>query len=250
MIAQYRLKLNQAEGGRILNTAAYRLYAWLLEQVDEEYAEYAHRQENRCLSQYLSRDTWVINLFGEEAGENFGAVLENTKEIHLNGCVFSVADSSSILIEKAEDILNRGRELSCRKAELRFLTPTSFRQAGRYAIYPEPGLLVQSLLMGWNQLCPSFLLDDKDVESELKKGIHIVDYSLRTARFKLKDTAIPGFWGWASVEARLPVVLLEIWNALLYFSQFSGLGIKTALGMGGLEVYSLGTKTGSFLCGS
>jgi len=74
--------------------------------------------------------------------------------------------------------------------------------------------------------------------AELKGGINIVDYSLRTVRFRLKDTAVPGCLGWATVEARLPIVLLELWNALLCFAQFSGLGIKTALGMGGVKTFS------------
>lgn len=238
MIVQYRLKLKGPEGQPISNTWAYRLYAWLLDRVPEEYAAFAHKQENRCLSQYLDGDLWVLNLLGREAAEIFGAVLDKTEEISLNLALLHVDENCRHTVERPEDFLNRGRELHCSRAELRFRSPTAFRQAGRYAIYPETGLILQSLLAGWNQLYPEYLLEDGDMLAELKGGINIVDYSLRTVRFRLKDTAVPGCLGWATVEARLPIVLLELWNALLCFAQFSGLGIKTALGMGGVRTFS------------
>lgn len=238
MIVQYRLKLKEPEGRPLSNTWAYRLYAWLLEQAPEEFAAFAHRQENRCLSQYLDGNVWVLNLLGREAAEIFGAVLDKTEEISLNRALLHVDENCRHMVERPEDFLNRGRELHCLRSELRFRSPTAFRQAGRYAIYPETGLILQSLLAGWNQLYPEYLLEDGDMLAELKGGINIVDYSLRTVRFRLKDTAVPGCLGWATVEARLPIVLLELWNALLCFAQFSGLGIKTALGMGGVKTFS------------
>ena len=55
----------------------------------------------------------------------------------------------------------------------------------------------------------------------------------------IKNTRIPGFVGSAVVEARLALPLLELWNALLSFAPYGGIGIKTTLGMGGVSVEPL-----------
>ena len=71
---------------------------------------------------------------------------------------------------------------------------------------------------------------------KLASGLCISDYSLHTVRYNLKNAYIPAFTGRVTVTARLPVPLLELWNALLCWAPYSGIGIKTALGMGGVDV--------------
>lgn len=77
----------------------------------------------------------------------------------------------------------------------------------------------------------------------MQQGLHIVDYNLRTTRYPLKETRIPSFQGSVTVEAHLAPPLLELWNALLSFAPYGGVGIKTTLGMGG-TVCSIG-RTGA-----
>ena len=38
------------------------------------------------------------------------------------------------------------------------------------------------------------------------------------------------------IEAKLPIVLRDVWNSLLCFAKYRGVGIKTTLGMGGAEI--------------
>lgn len=237
MIAQYKLRLSLPDNSSIPSFWAYRLYAWLLDQIPDQAAERFHNQEQHALTQYLDRDhVWTINLFGEEAIERFGDVLERTDRIVLHTDVLSVLERHFQPIGEPEDFLRQGKETASRKTILQFMSPAAFKQAGRYAIFPQEDLLLQSLLMKWNEACPNYSLEDADMLAEMKKGIHIVDYSLRTSRFQLKNTAIPCFYGKIFVEARLPIVLQEIWNALFCLAPYSGIGIKTTLGMGGVTV--------------
>ena len=236
MISQYKLRLALPDGGQLPSFWAYRLYAWLLEQLPGEAAQLLHEHGERLVSQYLNRSTWVINLFGEETAALLGEVLETAMQIDLHGDRLLVLERESHRIEGPEWFLQRGREVRTQKAELSFVSPASFKQAGRYAIFPQERLLLQSLLMRWNEACPMYPLRDADLLAEMENGIHIVDYSLRTGRFRLKSTAIPCFYGKVILEARLPVVLQELWQALLCFAPYSGVGIKTTLGMGGVEI--------------
>ena len=112
-------------------------------------------------------------------------------------------------------------------------------QAGRYAIYPQEFLLLQSLVLHWNTAFPDCQLNDPDALDAILRGLRILNYSLHTVSYPIKNTCIPGFVGSAVVEARLALPLLELWNALLSFAPYGGIGIKTTLGMGGVSVEPL-----------
>lgn len=240
MIVQYKLRLALPDNALIPAFWAYRLYAWLLDQISEEAAEQFHNQDQHAVTQYLDRNgSWTINLFGEEATALFGKVLEHTDRILLHTDKLSVLERQSQTVDKPEEFLHRGQENSSRRALIQFVSPAAFKQAGRYAIFPQEDLLLQSLLMKWNRLFPAYPLKDADMLDEMKKGLHIVDYSLRTHRFPLKNIAIPSFCGRIFVEAKMPMVLQGIWNTLLCLAPYSGIGIKTTLGMGGVKVFYL-----------
>lgn len=238
MIIQYKLRLALPDDAPIPSFWAYRLYAWLLDQIPEEAAERFHNQKQHAITQYLDRNgSWTVNLLGEEAASLFGGILKHTDKILLHTDQLSVSEQQIQTVQKPEEFLRQGQEISHRRVVIQFVSPTAFKQAGRYAIFPYEDLLLQSLIMKWNKIFPSYPLEDADMLAEMKKGLHIVDYSLRTDRFPLKNTTIPSFYGKIFVEARLPIVLQEIWNALLCLAPYSGIGIKTTLGMGGVKVF-------------
>lgn len=79
-------------------------------------------------------------------------------------------------------------------------------------------------------------MQDPDAEQAILQGVHITGYRLHTQRYDLKGSWVPGCQGSITLEARLALPLLELWNALLSLAPYSGLGIKTALGMGGVEL--------------
>lgn len=237
MIVQYKLRLALPNDANIPSFWAYRLYAWLLDQISDEAAEQFHSQEQHALTQYLDRDRiWTVNLFGEEAIALFGRVLERTERIVLHTDELSVLERYFRTVGTPEDFLRQSQKAADRRAVIQFVSPAAFKQTGRYTIFPREDLLLQSLLIKWNEVCSNYPLEDADMLAEMKKGVRIVDYSLRTSRFQLKNTAIPCFYGKIFLEARLPIVLLEVWNALLCLAPYSGMGIKTRLGMGGVRV--------------
>ena len=234
MIRQYKLRLSLQTEEAIPAFWAYRLYAWLLEQIPEELAEQFHSQERHSITQYLNQDQiWTVTLFGEESIAVFSHTLESVEQIDLH--------TDRVIVEKRscshislEELLKLGQKSHYPKSEMLFVSPTAFKQAGRYAIFPQEELLFQSLIARWNELCVSYPLEDKDALAEMRSGIHIVDYRLRTGRFQLKAASIPCFYGKIILEARLPMILHELWNTLLYFAPYAGMGIKTTLGMGGV----------------
>ena len=156
-----------------------------------------------------------------------------------HGAPLQMEPLGSHSVENSLQLLLAAREDPASRTRLWFRTPCAFKQAGRYAIYPQEFLLLQSLVLHWNTAFPDCQLNDPDALDAILRGLHILDYNLHTVSYPIKNTRIPGFVGSAVVEARLALPLLELWNALLSFAPYGGIGIKTTLGMGGVSVEPL-----------
>ena len=156
-----------------------------------------------------------------------------------HGAPLQMEPLGSHSVENGLQLLLAAREEPASRTRLWFRTPCAFKQAGRYAIYPQEFLLLQSLVLHWNTAFPDCQLNDPDALDAILRGLHILDYNLHTVSYPIKNTRIPGFVGSAVVEARLALPLLELWNALLSFAPYGGIGIKTTLGMGGVSVEPL-----------
>lgn len=239
MIQQFQLTLNALEGVRIPQAWAYRLYGWLMSQISSEFGDQMHLQGEHPIahSLYFSQEKrasfWTINLLNDVARQVISPVLESAKDIPLHELTLSVSEIRTFPAISAEELICSGRSGSENRAKLTFLSPCAFKQSGRYAIFPQENLLLQSLIAHWNVAFPEYALTDPDALRALQQGLHIVDYNLHTARYLLKETRIPSFLGNVTIEAHLAPPLLELWNALLSFSPYCGVGIKTTLGMGG-----------------
>jgi CRISPR-associated endoribonuclease Cas6 len=109
--------------------------------------------------------------------------------------------------------------------KLKLLTPTSFKQNNCIQPFPLPELVFSNLLRRWNTFAPA--------EYQFPK----IDWQGMTAAYDLKTKVIKkevteiGSIGWVKYEfkdeeqARVAITLAN-------FANFSGIGRKTALGMG------------------
>ena len=239
MITQYQITLQQVPDHALFADSAYRLYAHLLECLPYEDACWIH--EYGAVSQFLEyrkeaqQHLWTLNLLSDETAAVLQPVLAGLREVTIENQVFPVL--SSIVSEiTLEDLLRWGRQAENRRTTIQFCTQTAFKQNGRYVIFPQERLILQSLILRWNEAFPQCSLEDEDAFNAMLAGIHIVDYRLRSGRFLLKGVRVPGFAGSCVMEAKLALPLLELWNTLLLFANYAGIGIKTGLGMGGVRV--------------
>ena len=245
MIEQRSFLLKPEDGTPLPREWAYRLYGWLMEQLPAELGDSLHEQGEHPIAQYLHFSQehqamlWTVSLMGEETCREILPVLEKTRRIRLHELSLEASPAGQKSAVSAEELIRAGRECDAGCSRITFLSPCSFRQAGRYAIFPQESLLLQSLVQRWNSVFPDLALTDPDALHTMEQGLHLVGYSLRTTRYSLKNTRIPAFTGNITVEARLALPLLELWNTLLAFAPYAGIGIKTTLGMGGAEVIFL-----------
>ncbi|MBW4566394.1 MAG: CRISPR system precrRNA processing endoribonuclease RAMP protein Cas6 [Mojavia pulchra JT2-VF2] len=114
--------------------------------------------------------------------------------------------------------------------KLQFLSPTSFKQSGAVQPFPLPDLVFNGLLRRWNNFAPTQLKFP-----EIKWNSLVSAFELKTYSLKLEGGAEIGAQGW--VMYRFPdSEQAKIATVLAHFAHFSGVGRKTAMGMGQTRV--------------
>ena len=102
--------------------------------------------------------------------------------------------------------------------------------------------MIKGLLRSWNQYAKQVMIDDELTEQQLIEHSRIVDYQLSIRRYPLKGTKIPSFIGNVTLQTSGPEPLVRLVNMLLAFSEYSGIGIKPTLGMGGCRVQGISQR--------
>ena len=243
MIQKFKLTVKQQNGNPVPSFWSYRMYSAILEQFPPVFVDLLHEQGYTGISQYISfeRETgqsiWTISLLQDTAIESAAPVLMDLDSLDLHGGTISIVKKEIYPSFSAKELLEfSANSPDANLIKLIFPNTTSFKSNGRYAIFPSEELILHSLMDKWNAVFPECAMQDMDAFRLILQGIHIREYKLRSSRYRLKQTAIPGFNGELILGARLAAPMMELWKLLCAFAQYSGIGIKTALGMGGTQI--------------
>ena len=245
MLKQYRFKLNKEAGTRVDRETAYDLYAFLLSLAPQSFAAEAHSGSMTPLSQYLEIDgglCWVVNLIGKRGIGSLSDKLESLDEIHLkhNQLEFSVAEKTLQSIDDLETLLALGDKNSGIHS-IDFRSPAAFKSGGKYVNMPSARLIVRNLIKRWNDCLPEALIEDEDGQGidAITDGLAIESFSIKSATYNIKGNLIPSFTGSLEIKNNLSGFQRRLANSLLIFSEYSGIGIKTSLGLGGIRHTSI-----------
>lgn len=228
------------KGKRVHPSMGSIFHGALMERIAPEAAAVFHTQHMRPYSQAVfwdpvkKRAVWRLGFLEEGAAAAILPVLEELDHLDLRQQGYAVRlggmRCQSFSLEEdfhtAEDVPVG--------VTIRFLTTTSFKRDGSYVLFPEAGLLYQSILHRWP------LLSDMPLED----GIHrildyytiVQDYDLHTELFHLEGHSVKGFSGTVTLRFGGNARLRSFASLLLYCGSAAGFGIKTALGMGSAEV--------------
>lgn len=233
MIKHYQFELSSPQPA----TAAYPLYAAMLERAPKEFAARLHESAVTPVSQYVCGSSWRVSLFGDDAIGTLAPVLEGMTEVHLrrDRTQIGLQLCESAHIETVEELLDSS---PVDHGTLNLLTPTAFKSGGVYQLLPTQRLVMQSLILKWNgcfgDVCP--IEDEGGGLEALAEGLRYRSVKLDSRLYSMKHTEIPGVLGSVGFDVRLVGFHRQLANALLTFGTYSGLGIKTALGMGGMTI--------------
>lgn len=231
----------------------YNLYGALMQKIDPHYADFLHTTGLKPINQYVysKKDDenlyWTINLIGQETSEVFMDVLMNTDsfmvehhqaEMQVIGREITAETSEMELAEKylVEDEGKKSITIST-------ITPCAFRSNDSYAIIPSPGLIINSAVQKWNAFATEVAISDEEAVRQIIEATKITAYQLKSFQYHIKGVKIPSFYGDTTLSIRGPEPMVRLFNLLMHYLEFSGLGIKCSLGMGGVNIIERRRKT-------
>jgi CRISPR-associated endoribonuclease Cas6 len=214
-----------------------------MEKLDSGLVELLHKDDHGFISQFLTieRDKyyWHITVFWE-VKDALLTIISGIDDYYLEKFDTSLKVIDIELCQTFEE------QEYCRKylvvdkptgyATVNFLSPCSFKTAGEYAVLPSKELILQSCINKFNLLSRSFKLMDEGAIHNILEHCRIVRFNLKSSTYTLKNIKIPSFVGTMTISARGPEALLRLFHLITAFGAYSGIGIKTALGMGGCSV--------------
>lgn len=223
------------------------LHGVMMESIDPEYASYLHQQELRPYSQYVYFHKeqrawkWRIASLTQEAADNLlqalWALPDTVRLKQRNGHI-RIVDRAILRSTTYHDLVQQywGGDVLYQRGILNFMSSTTFKSYGEYVLYPDLFNVWKSLLNKWNAFTTKERLDTKDFMEPLMKHSNVWSYNLRMSRFSLERVRLNAFKGSLSIQFKRNMIMQRSMALLVAFSEFSGLGAKAALGMGGTQV--------------
>lgn len=240
--------LAAADGRRLPAAAGSLLHGVLMELIGSETAAALHNPGLRPYSQHLYHDNrgmvWRIAALNRPAADALIKPLlaDNMTHIYLRDKQLTLTITARQLVHELtyRELADRFflADAPLRRLSLCFVTPTSFRSDNNYMIYPTVPHIIQSLYNRWDCFADKFSLNDPEALGHMASHLHITGYRLHMAPFSLEGVRVPAFKGDLTLSIAGPNELARLAGLLLAYGEFAGIGIKTALGMGGVRVFT------------
>lgn len=223
----------------------------LMERLRSSYAEVLHKSELKPYSQYLYQSktrgsVWVLHTLTQAAAEEIWQVAKmrqlSSFQLSHNDCEIKVVERRFTQISE-DELLSQTFFQACPKTvRIQFLTPTAFKTDGKYLNYPTVRHFFQSLLNKFNAVSSESMLESEHILEDLEQNISIIGYRLQSTQFSMEGVRIPSFLGTLTLRVGGPQQMANLVYMLLQFGTYSGVGIKTAMGMGGIRIVERSEK--------
>lgn len=238
---------------------AYSLFLQLVGQAAPDLARYLHdvptakpftlsplsgsfeRREGLVLLRHGQRYQMRVTLLAEDV---FARTLDALARSPSDGLLR--LESAALRLSRVVTVPGGAESVSCssfrallagaepqRRLALGFLTPTTFRSAGKRNVnLPVPGLVFGSLLSRWNEFSPLPL--PERLREVAANDVLIARYDIETRVMDFGSYKEIGFVGEAEYESppELDDETCRLLSALADFALYSGVGAKTTMGMG------------------
>jgi CRISPR-associated endoribonuclease Cas6 len=102
--------------------------------------------------------------------------------------------------------------------------------------HPDLRLLFQSLMMRYGAAVENDKEPDENMLQELVRHVRITSYRLHSQYYPIENVKIPAFMGSITLKIDGANSLASYILMLLRFGEFSGVGIKTSMGMGAIAL--------------
>ncbi len=242
MLCKLKLELY---GDNLSFRKSSNLQGVLFEHIDSDYATFLHSQSINPYSQSIIRENdkwiWTINTLTDEARKY---IIEPLLDEGFSEFSFRKEPNNSIRImsKKIEELdikelLKSFYDVEADKYyNIQVMTPAAFKKDGEYCVMPDIRLILQSLMNKCNTILAELDMTDEDTLKYMSTHTTLLSYKLNTTRFPLEGTSVPGFYGSMIFKMKGTSTMAAFIRILLKFGEYSGIGIKTSMGMGAIKL--------------
>lgn len=238
MLSKLKIKLKDDKNIDIRNATLF--HGAIMEIIDKDYAELLHNLPYNPYTQALVYNKkegfyWELTTLGKNAKNN---IIDKIKD-EVDSLVLTHNNIKIEFIEKAFSTISYDNFIekyyfnkSSRYKKIKFLTPTAFRVNGSYQIYPTVKHIFNSIINKHDFIQSDTSFYSKEVMEQIENGVSIVNYNLRSVKFDLESIKIPSFIGEITLRVDGSNQFSSFIEAVLQYGTYSGVGIKSSLGMG------------------
>ena len=243
MITKLQLNLSYKYKEKLTYQISSSMQGILMELISTDYASKLHADGLKPYHQYVSEMTentftWTVCTLDQEAKEEIIDPLMKQKIFQLKHKDIELAVLEQNLSVKSYEALIQEYYFQdqSRDIHFRFLSPASFKSQGHYVILPDVKLIFQSLMNKYDTFSTETKVGDELVLDHIENYCFIKRYDLKSVRFALEGTGVNGFIGELTIHINGPQQLVNLCNMIAAFGEYSGVGIKCAMGMGALKI--------------
>ena len=214
-----------------------------IEMLPMDYAEYLHLSQLHPYTQHLECRNgewyWIVScLNGEAVQKIIKNVLWTLESIEIKKQKIHI----DIVDKKYKEMTYRelmeqfyAKEYA-RYMTIHFISPTAFKQNGSYVFYPNLHCIFQSLMNKYDSANGEEGMFDNETLEQLSESAQIVRYDLKSVSFPLEGVRIPSFIGKVTIKIDGAHTMVNFAHMLFVVGEYSGVGIKTSLGMGCIKI--------------
>jgi len=244
MLTTLHIIMEKPRNCRISVNISSLLQGVLMEIVSSDTAEALHSGGRQPYSQYVEiledKIVWTVQTLTRQAYEQMIVPLldEKVSSIYLRHRDREFRILDKIQKQMSYEQLRRDYYFTncSRFVTIQFVTPTAFKSKGEYIFYPTVRLLMQSFMLKYDACSDDGELFSEEVLEHFVEHVKIVKYKLRSYEFHLEGTKVPAFLGEITLKIGGAQAFVNLAEYLVRFGEFSGVGIKCGMGMGGIRV--------------
>lgn len=244
MIAKVIIRLKNDINTPISYQMSSLFHGFIMQNIAPKYGEKMHESVLKPFSQHLELNgdacQWIINALNQEAYTNVIKPIldEKISTVYLENRDKHVKiQSKELIVSDIDSIMEDTVFSHCpRNMTIKFLTPTAFKSNGEYIFYPTIKNIFGSLIRKYDAANKTTQIYTPELLTDIEDNIKITRYNLKSTFFSLEGVKIPAFIGEITINISGSQQLVNLVHLLVKFGEYSGVGIKSALGMGSIKI--------------
>ena len=204
--------------------------------------DFLHTDTDRCLCQFVEpldarTAVWHICVTDDGLASAIANVLSQSDTLycrHFSGELRITGRNG--LQTGIKELFDRAS--SCRSAAVRLqaVSPVSHKSHGVFITLPSIECIVNSIIRKASAFLPECALPVEDELTRMLSACRVGKYDLHSVTYQLEGHYVPSWQGHLQIVLPADEYLHSLACAVFQLAEYTGIGIKTSLGMGGCKV--------------